>query len=114
VYHFLKLNLELATYHNYQFSRFAIPLLFCICKHLPLLVTIGCKDFVKDFHRFLELSPEDKINFELGRRFGVYSCLDDMDNQMKRQAVKQYAGQLIDSSPEVIENVIWELMERFI
>ena len=63
---------------------------------------------------FLELSPEDKINFELGRRFGVYSCLDDVDNQMKRQAVKQHAGQLIDSSPEVIENVIWELMERFI
>lgn len=25
--------------------------------------------------RFLELSPEDKINFELGRRLGIYSCL---------------------------------------
>jgi hypothetical protein len=25
--------------------------------------------------RFLELSPEDKINIELGRRLGIYSCL---------------------------------------
>ena len=64
--------------------------------------------------RFLELSPEDKINFELGRRLGVYSRLDDMEDHERRQGVKQYVGQLIDSSPEVIENVIWELMERFI
>jgi hypothetical protein len=64
--------------------------------------------------RFLELSPEDKINFELGRRLGVYSRLDDMEDHERRQGVNQYAGQLIDSSPEVIENVIWELMERFI
>ena len=64
--------------------------------------------------RFMELSSKDKINFELGRRLGIYSRLDDMEDHERRQAVEQYAGQLIDSSPEVTENVIWELMERFI
>lgn len=65
-------------------------------------------------HRFLDLSPEDKINFELGRRLGVYYRLDDIKDNVKRQALEQYVGQFINSSPEAVENVIWELMERFI
>ena len=64
--------------------------------------------------RFLDLSPEDKINFELGRRLGVYYRLDDIKDNVKRQALEQYAGQIINSGPQAIENVIWELMERFI
>ncbi len=64
--------------------------------------------------RFLGLSREDKINFELGRRMGVYYRLDDIEDQVKRQTVEQYAGQLIDSNPEALERVIWKLMERFI
>ena len=64
--------------------------------------------------RFLGLSREDKINFELGRRMGVYYRLDDMEDPVKRETVEQYTGQFIDNSPEAVERVIWELMERFI
>ena len=64
--------------------------------------------------RFLNLNPDDKINFELGCRLGIYNRLDDMEYQERRQAVEQYSRQFIDSSPEVIEAIIWELMERFI
>jgi radical SAM superfamily enzyme YgiQ (UPF0313 family) len=64
--------------------------------------------------RFLGLSREDKIHFELGRRIGVYYYLDDIEDQVKRKAVEQYTGQLIDGKPEAIERVIWKLMERFI
>jgi len=64
--------------------------------------------------RFLDLSPEDKINFELGRRLGIYYSLGDMKDPVKRQAVEEYARQFTTSSPEDINNVIWGLMERFI
>jgi hypothetical protein len=64
--------------------------------------------------RFLDLSPKEKINFEFGRRLGIYCGLDDMKYPEKRQAIEQYIRQFTMSSPEDINNVIWGLMERFI
>jgi hypothetical protein len=64
--------------------------------------------------RFLGLSPEDKTNFELGRRLGLYYSLADMENPVKRQTVEQYTGHIVKAGPEAIDKIIWELMERFI
>jgi hypothetical protein len=70
--------------------------------------------FLAIIDRFLGLSPRDKINFELGRRMGIYECLDDLEDRFKKQTVEQYAGQVINRKPEEIEAVIGQLMERFI
>jgi len=64
--------------------------------------------------RFLKLSHDDKVNFELGRRMGIYYCLDDIEDSGKRGLVEQHTRQVIDSSPETVDSVIWALMERFI
>jgi len=72
------------------------------------------KKLLATIDQFLDLSPEGKTNFELGRRLGVYYSLNDMKDPVKRQAVDQYARQFTTSSPEDINNVIWGLMERFI
>ena len=75
----------------------------------------GDKDkFLAIIDRFLALSPDEKHRFELGRRMGIYSRLNDIEDAGKRQTVEQYADQVINQGPEVVERVIWELMERFI
>jgi radical SAM superfamily enzyme YgiQ (UPF0313 family) len=75
----------------------------------------GDKDkFIAIIDRYLALSSVEKYKFSLGRRMGIYSRLDDINNTDKYKLVDQYTGQIINEKPEVIDNVIWELMERFI
>lgn len=64
--------------------------------------------------RFQSLSPEEKQNFKLGRRLGVYERLDDLNNLPKHDSVEQARQKLSHNGNQVDEETIYSLMERFI
>jgi len=64
--------------------------------------------------RFQALSPEEKQNFKLGRRLGVYEGLDDLDNLPKHNSVAQAVQRLSHNGNQIDEETIYSLMERFI
>jgi biotin synthase-like enzyme len=64
--------------------------------------------------RFQSLSPEEKQNFKLGRRLGIYERLDELDNSLKHNTVEQAIQKLSHNGNQVDEETIYSLMERFI
>jgi len=64
--------------------------------------------------RFQSLSPEEKHNFRVGRRIGIYACLDDLYNSLKHNTVEQAVQRLSHDGNQVDEETIYSLMERFI
>ncbi|MFC2002540.1 radical SAM protein [Chloroflexota bacterium] len=64
--------------------------------------------------RFQALPSEERANFRLGRRVGIYTCLDDLYDLRKRDVVEQMVGRFSQDGGEVDEEVIYSLMERFI
>jgi histone acetyltransferase (RNA polymerase elongator complex component) len=64
--------------------------------------------------RFQSLSPEEKQNFKLGRRLGIYDGLDDLDNSFKHDSVERAIEKLNQDGRQVDEELIYSLMERFI
>lgn len=63
--------------------------------------------------RFQSLSPEEKTNFRIGRRVGIYSQLDDLYDLHRREMVERLVQRLSQGN-EVDEKAIHALMERFI
>ncbi len=63
--------------------------------------------------RFQSLPLEERLSFRVGRRVGIYTTLDDLDDLSKRQVVEQVIHRLGQGSNEVDEK-IYRLMERFI
>jgi radical SAM superfamily enzyme YgiQ (UPF0313 family) len=64
-------------------------------------------------NRFLALDHSDKLNFEIGRRTGIYSKLDDMNNAALKPRVDDYVNKFIREGEDP-NKMIWQLMERFI
>jgi histone acetyltransferase (RNA polymerase elongator complex component) len=64
--------------------------------------------------RFQSLSAEEKQNFKLGRRLGIYEGLDDLDNSFKHDSVERAIEKLNQDGRQVDEELIYSLMERFI
>ncbi len=64
--------------------------------------------------RFQSLSPQERTNFRIGRRVGIYSRLDDLYDLPKHEAVEQVIHRLSQGSNEVDEEKIYTLMEGFI
>jgi biotin synthase-like enzyme len=64
--------------------------------------------------RFQALSPEEKQNFKLGRRLGIYEGLDDLTSPPKHDIVEQARQRLSGDGKQVDEETIYSLMERFI
>ena len=65
-------------------------------------------------NRFQELSAEERANFKVGRRAGIYSQLDDLYDLRKHEVVDQLVYQLTQGGNEVDDKTIYALMERFI
>ncbi|MFA5075595.1 MAG: radical SAM protein [Candidatus Babeliales bacterium] len=64
--------------------------------------------------RYLSLPEEDRVNFTLGRRLGIYQKLDDMDSAHLH---KQAAAQLLEiraSYPGKMEEVFHHLRARIV
>ena len=64
--------------------------------------------------RFQSLSPEEKQNFTVGRRVGIYSQLDDLYNLPKHKAVEQVIHELSQDGNKIDEKTIYALMKGFI
>ena len=64
--------------------------------------------------RFHALSPEEKINFIVGRRVGIYSSLDDLCDSRKREVAEQVIHKLSRGNNGVDEQTIYTLTEDFI
>jgi radical SAM superfamily enzyme YgiQ (UPF0313 family) len=64
--------------------------------------------------RYLALSAEEKANFRLGRRAGVYRLMDDLSNPELRHQVEKALRRIELERPGEIEKVLSDLMESFI
>lgn len=64
--------------------------------------------------RYLSLSPEEKMNFRLGRRAGVYRSLEDLSDPELRSQVEKALKKIELEKLGGIEKVLSELMESFI
>jgi hypothetical protein len=64
--------------------------------------------------RFQALSPEEKANFKLGRRLGIYNRIDDMSDAFRYDEVKQTIDRLGQDSKGVSDELIFSLMGRYI
>jgi histone acetyltransferase (RNA polymerase elongator complex component) len=72
------------------------------------------KKMLATIAKFQALSPEEKQNFKLGRRLGIYEGLDDLDNELKHDSVERAIQKLNQDGRQVDEELIYSLMERFI
>jgi len=63
--------------------------------------------------RFQALSAEERRNFRLGRRIGLYASLDDLNDTAKHGLVEQAVAKVAKEG-KVDEEVMYSLMERFI
>jgi biotin synthase-like enzyme len=63
---------------------------------------------------FQSLSPEEKYNFKVGRRLGIYEQLDDLTNSRKHNTVEHAIQKLSHNGNQVDDETIYSLMERFI
>jgi hypothetical protein len=64
--------------------------------------------------RFQSLSPEEKQNFRLGRRLGIYERLDELNNSSRHDSVERAIKKLSQNGNPVDEETIYSLMERFV
>jgi hypothetical protein len=64
--------------------------------------------------RFQALSPEERTIFKLGRRLGMYSELDDLDDLQKQNVVEHLSQRLMRRHEKIDDKTIYTLMERFI
>ena len=64
--------------------------------------------------RFQALPAEERINFRVGRRVGIYTYLEDLNDARKHDTVDYAIKQLSDNGRQVDDEAIYSLMERFI
>ena len=64
--------------------------------------------------RYLALSVQEKGNFRLGRRAGVYRSMDDLSNPELSHQVEKALRRIGLERPGEIEKVLSDLMESFI
>ena len=64
--------------------------------------------------RFQALTPEERANFRIGRRLGIYTWLNDLNDPRRHESVEQVLRRLGKKSSEVDEQTIYHLMEGFI
>ena len=64
--------------------------------------------------RYLSLPKEEKDNFRLGRRVGVYQSVEDLSKPELRNQVERVLQQIESERPGGIEKVLSELAESFI
>jgi hypothetical protein len=69
---------------------------------------------IASIDRFRSLSPEERLNFKVGRRVGTYTMLDDLHDLRKHEAVEQVIRRLGRDGDEIDEEKMYRLMARFI
>lgn len=69
---------------------------------------------LKSIDRYLALANDEKNNFRLGRRIGVYQSVDDLSKPELRNQVDKVLHQIESDRPGGIEKVLSDIMESFI
>lgn len=64
--------------------------------------------------RYLALPEEERLNYRLGRRAGLYRKLDDLYNPLLFQQVQDFLNKIGAASPQKVEETIANFMERYI
>jgi hypothetical protein len=64
--------------------------------------------------RYLSLPEEEKNNFRLGRRAGVYQSVEDLSRPELRNQVERVLQQIESERPGSLEEVLSELTDSFI
>ena len=64
--------------------------------------------------RFQSLPPEERDIYKLGRRPGFYSKLDELGDSMRREEVKQVLGKIDRSDDSTFDEILFNLMERYV
>ena len=62
---------------------------------------------------FLSLSPEKRTLYQVGRRLGLFSRLDDLDTPSLASQAEQACGRF-GITPDNVDGTIDELMKRFV
>jgi radical SAM superfamily enzyme YgiQ (UPF0313 family) len=71
-------------------------------------------NFLRFIDAFLGLSAQQKLNFIVGRRVGIYSTLEDMGQPEKHELAEQVKFKLSKGNRTIDPKVIFSLMEGFI
>ncbi|MFC1917863.1 radical SAM protein [Chloroflexota bacterium] len=64
--------------------------------------------------RFQDFPSEEKLNFKIGRRAGIYATLDELDDHRKHETVAQIVNRLHENGTDTDEEVVYSLMKRFL
>lgn len=64
--------------------------------------------------RFLSLSNNEKLNFILGRRLGIYRCLDDLDDKSRYQTVEMQFKRMNCYDHESLEDLFHSLRAKVV
>jgi radical SAM superfamily enzyme YgiQ (UPF0313 family) len=64
--------------------------------------------------RYLALPEEERLNYRLGRRAGLYRKLDDLNNPLLFQQVQDFLKRIGTASTQKVEETIANFMERYI
>jgi biotin synthase-like enzyme len=105
-----KILIENLDCHSYFVSDHITNLLQEIEGKLPE----GKEKMLAIIARFQSLSAEERHNFRVGRRVGIYNELDDLDNSQKHSLAEHAIQRLSGDGNQVDDETIYSLMERFI
>ena len=65
-------------------------------------------------NRYLALSPQERLNFRLGRRAGYYEKLDDLYDAQRYQKVDEAIKRITSESSDNVDEVILRLKDSFL
>lgn len=105
-----RLLLESLTCHSYFVSDHITNLLQEIEGKLPE----DKERMLSVIDQFKALSDEEKTNFRVGRRLGIYTALDDLHHPARRQSVDSQISKLCQPGGKLDDKKLYTLMEGFI
>ncbi|MBI9077131.1 MAG: radical SAM protein [Desulfatibacillum sp.] len=68
---------------------------------------------VAEVQAFLDLSPQDQVLYQVGRRMGIFRGLQDMKDPGQANQAKGVVSRM-GITPENVDAIIYELMQRFV
>jgi radical SAM superfamily enzyme len=64
-------------------------------------------------NKYLELPPQERLNFRLGRRAGYYEKLDDLYDANKHQAVEEAIKHISSEGRDSVDETIYRIKSGF-
>ena len=95
-------------------SRFVSDHILNLLEEVEGKLPEGKEKMLAVIDQYLALSAEEKENFRLGRRAGIYRFLSDLQNPELHNEVEKAIKRIKDETPGGIEAAISELMSSFI